>query len=210
MFAGKPSAERQKQQAKEASNAIKKEGRSVDRELNQMRREETKLTAMIKEAARRPGGQQNAKVLAKQLVRNREQQARLLKMSGQMSATASQVRSMGSQAAVAGSMASAASIMGKVNAQVNPAAVAATMQELEKQSAMMGMKEEMVDDAMEALDDEWGDEDDDILAQVMDEIGLEQTAAMQSAPARAVATGAASAGGGGSRPQQGEAGVQAL
>jgi len=44
----------------------------------------------------------------------------------------------------------------------------------------------------------------------MDEIGLEQTAAMQSAPARAVATGAASAGGGGSRPQQGEAGVQAL
>merc|ERR1719378_844704 len=99
---------------------------------------------------------------------------------------------MGSQAVVAGSMASAASVMGKVNAQTNPGAIAAAMQDLERQSQLMEMKEEMMDDAMDGLDEEWADEDDEVLAQVMDEIGFEQTAGMRSAPTSAVGGSSAS------------------
>merc|ERR1719453_495744 len=91
-------------------------------------------------------------------------------------------------------MASAAGVMGKMNAHMNPAAVAQTMHEFDKQSQLMAAKEEMIDDAMDALDGDWGDEDDEVLAQVMDEIGFEQTANMQSAPSRTVA--AAARGGG--------------
>ena len=83
----------------------------------------------------------------------------------------------------------------------NPAAIAQTMHDFDKQSQLMGAKEEMMDDAMDALDGEWGDDDDEVLAQVMDEIGFEQTAAMQSAPSRAVA---AAAGGGSSTGAAGQ------
>ena len=68
---------------------------------------------------------------------------------------------MGTHDAVAGSMATAAGVMGKMNAQMNPAAIAQTMHDFDKQSQLMGAKEEMMDD-----EDDEEEEEEDVWAAV--------------------------------------------
>ena len=191
MFGSAP-AKNPSQVAKEASSAITKDKRAVDREAASLKREEQKLCAEIKAVAKRPGGEQAAKTLAKQLIKIREQQNRLTAASGQIQSVATHVRTAGATATAASSLAGATRAMGAVNAQMSPAAINQTMQEFAKQSEMMNVKQEMVDDVFESLDESWADEDEDVLAQVMDELALDVTSQMGSAPQRKVAAGAAS------------------
>lgn len=95
------------------------------------------------------------------------------KASTTMSGVASQVRAAGATTSAAQSIAGATKAMGAVNKALDPARMQQTMQDFEKQSTLMSMQQEMVDDVFEGLDAEWADDDDEVLAQVMDEIGLD-------------------------------------
>ena len=171
-----------KQVANTAARSITKDKRALDREITHLKREEQKLCQMIKDAAKKPGGEAAARPLAKQLIKIREQQARLTKVSTEMSGVATQIKTAGATAGAAQSIAGATKVMGAVNRSMDPGKMRQTMQEFEKQSAQMEMRQEMVDDVFESLDGEWDDEDDEVLAQVMDEIGLDVSSQMSSAP----------------------------
>ena len=151
-------------------------------EIQRLKREEVRLCALIKDTAKKPGGEAAARPLAKQLISLREQQARMSKASTAMSGVASQVRTAGATASAAQSIVGATKAMGAVNKAFNPARMQQTMQDFEKQSTLMSMQQEMVDDVFEGLDAEWADDDDEVLAQVMDEIGLDVASQMSSAP----------------------------
>ena len=151
-------------------------------EIQRLKREEVRLCALIKDTAKKPGGEAAARPLAKQLISLREQQARMSKASTAMSGVASQVRTAGATASAAQSIVGATKAMGAVNKAFNPARMQQTMQDFEKQSTLMSMQQEMVDDVFEGLDAEWADDDDEVLAQVMDEIGLDVASKMSSAP----------------------------
>ena len=151
-------------------------------EVQHLKREEAKLCALIKDTVKKSGGEAAARPLAKQLISLREQQARMSKVSTTMSGVASQVRTAGATASAAQSIAGATKVMGAVNKALDPARVQQTMQDFEKQSTLMSMQQEMVDDVFEGLDAEWADDDDEVLAQVMDEIGLDVASQMSSAP----------------------------
>ena len=135
-----------------------------------------------KPSAKKPGGEAAARPLAKQLISLREQQARMSKASTTMSGVASQVRAAGATTSAAQFIAGATKAMGAVNKALDPARMQQTMQDFEKQSTLMSMQQEMVDDVFEGLDAEWADDDDEVLAQVMDEIGLDVASQMSSAP----------------------------
>ena len=70
-----------------------------------------------------------------------------------------------------------------MNKAMDHAKVGETMAQFSQQSDQMAIKEQMVDDAMEALD---GDADweleDETLAMVMDELGLEVAGTMSAVP----------------------------
>lgn len=67
---------------------------------------------------------------------------------------------------------------------MNPEAVAATMRDFEMASTKMNMTEEMMNDTLDDMLNESGDEEeqDAIVSQVLDEIGIEISGKMTNAP----------------------------
>ena len=72
-------------------------------------------------------------------------------------------------------MAETSKTMTNMNKMMNPQQVAKTMQEFDVANTKMGMTEEMMNDALDDMLDESGDEEegDAIVNQVLDEIGIE-------------------------------------
>jgi len=169
--------------AKEAARSIRSDQRGIDREVQRLKREEHKVEQQIKAAAKQPGGEVNARVLAKSLVRIREQIARMTKTSAHVGSVATSVQIGASTATVGASMASATKVMTAVNKSMDQSRITETMQQFEMQNEKMSIAEQMIDDAIESLDDEdaW-EEEDETLAMVMDELGLDVKSQMGSAP----------------------------
>ncbi len=169
------------EQAKEASRQVASNQRGIDREVQRLKREEAKCEAAIKAAAKKPGGAENAKTLARSLVQIREQIGRLTKASARVGSVANSARMAGSTATVVGAMANTAKVMGSVNKATDGAA--ATMAQFAQQCDHMAMHEQMMDEAFEALDaDADWEEEDETLAMVMDELGLEVAGQMSAVP----------------------------
>merc|ERR1719331_238620 len=116
-------------------------------------------------------GQMDAvKIMAKDLVRTRRYVKKFMLMRANIQAVSLKIQTLKSQ----NSMAQA---MMNMNKQMKLPEIQKIMQEFEKQSEIMDMKEEMMSDV---IDDALGDEDDEeetdnIVTQVLDELGLQMT-----------------------------------
>ena len=95
----------------------------------------------------------------------------------QVQAAGSAAKTMGANVKLAETMATTTKTMGNMNKMMNPQQVAKTMQEFDMANTKMGMTEEMMDDALDDILTESGDEEeqDAIVTQVLDEIGIELT-----------------------------------
>merc|ERR1712034_143872 len=85
---------------------------------------------------------------------------------------------------MAETMGTTAKTMGAMNKMMNPAQISKTMQEFDMANTKMGMTEEMMNDALDDILTESGDEEeqDQIVNQVLDEIGIEISGQMSAAP----------------------------
>ncbi|KAL4366706.1 hypothetical protein GQ457_05G003420 [Hibiscus cannabinus] len=137
-------------------------------------REEKKLVAEIKRTAKTEN-EAATKTLARQLVRLRQQIAKLQSSRAQIRGISTHTQAMHAQSSVAAGMKGATKAMSAMNKQMAPDKQANVIQEFQKQSAMMDMTTEMMSDAIDdALDDdEAEDETEDITNQVLDEIGID-------------------------------------
>merc|ERR1719322_580542 len=114
-------------------------------------------------------GQMDAvKIMAKDLVRTRKAIKKFMLMKANIQAVSLKIQTLKSQ----NSMAQAMMMMNKL---MKLPEIQKIMQEFEKQSEIMDMKEEMMSDV---IDDALGDEDDEeesdaIVTQVLDELGLQ-------------------------------------
>jgi len=81
-------------------------------------------------------------------------------------------------------MASASKVMAEVGKVQDPQKVAQTMQQFQKENAKMDMASEMIgdalDDALGSLEEE--EETDELVGQVLDEIGVDMAGQLGSAP----------------------------
>lgn len=86
-----------------------------------------------------------------------------------------QAKAMGANVKLAEAMGETAKTMGAMNKAVKPEAVAKTMRDFEMANAKMGMTEEVMNDALDDILAESGDEEEEdaIVGQVLDEIGIE-------------------------------------
>ncbi len=82
---------------------------------------------------------------------------------------------MGANVKMSQAMAETSKTMTNMNKMMNPAQVAKTMQEFDMANTKMGMTEEMMNDSLDDILTESGDEEegDAIVNQVLDEIGIE-------------------------------------
>lgn len=122
--------------------------------------------------------------MAKDLVRTRKHVEKMCKMKTQLQAVGLRLQTVKSQNAMATAMNGVARAMVQMNRQINLPSMQKTMMEFEKQSEILEAKEEMINDAMDEMMDDSGEEEetDDIVNQVLDEIGINLESQLVAAP----------------------------
>ncbi|KAK4886480.1 hypothetical protein RN001_002751 [Aquatica leii] len=163
--------------------ALNKAIRDLEREKLKMEQQEKKIIADIKKLAK--DGQMDAvKIMAKDLVRTRKYVKKFMLMKANIQAVSLKIQTLRSQNAMAQAMKGVTKAMQSMNRQLNLPQIQRILQDFEKQSEIMDMKEEMmndaIDDAMEGDDDE--EETDAVVSQVLDELGLQLNEELGSLP----------------------------
>lgn len=137
--------------------ALNKAMRDLDRERMKMEQQEKKLIGDIKKMAK-DGQMDSVKIMAQDLVRTRRYIKKFMVMKANIQAISLKVQTLKSQSAMAQAMKGVTRAMQNMNRQLNLPQIQKIMQEFEKQSEIMEMKEEIIndamDDAMEGDDDE--------------------------------------------------------
>ncbi|KAJ4967850.1 hypothetical protein NE237_014551 [Protea cynaroides] len=185
IFAKKPTA---KDALRESKREMTLATRGIEKEIGTLQLEEKKLLLEIKKTAK-TGNEAATKTLARQLVRLRQQIAKLQGNRAQMRGIATHTQAMHANTSVATGMKGASKAMAAMNKQLTPAKQMKVMQEFQRQSAQMDMTTEMMSDTIdEALDnDEAEDETEDLTSQVLDEIGVDLASQLSAAPRGRVA-----------------------
>ncbi|CAN1763139.1 Vacuolar protein sorting-associated protein 2 homolog 3 [Linum perenne] len=160
----------------------------LEKEISALQSEEKKLVAEIKRTAK-TGNESATKVLARQLVRLRQQIANLQGSRAQMRGIATHTQTLYAQSSVATGLKGATKAMATMNKQMDPAKQAKVMMEFQKQSAQMDMTTEMMSETIDEVldDDEAEEETEDLTNQVLDEIGVDVASQLSSAPKQKIA-----------------------
>lgn len=176
-----------KQTVEDAIKAQNRELRGTHRQLARDRaaleKEEKQIEMEIKKMAK-AGNKDACKILAKQLVQLRKQKTRSYACGSKITSMSTQTKLMNSQMKMAGAMAKTTKTMQAVNKKMDPKKTLQTMQNFQKENMKMGMTEEMMNDTLDDLFEESGDEEESegIVNQVLDEIGIEISGKMVGAP----------------------------
>ncbi|CAA6669914.1 unnamed protein product [Spirodela intermedia] len=163
--------------------------RGIEREIGSLQLEEKKLVAEIKKTAK-TGNEAATKILARQLIRLRQQITNLQGTRAQIRGVATHTQAMYANTSISVGMKGASKAMAAMNKQMEPAKQAKIVREFQKQSTQMDMTMEMMSEAIdETLDkDEAEEETEELTNQVLDEIGVDIASQLSSAPKGRVAT----------------------
>ncbi|XP_022651041.1 charged multivesicular body protein 2a-like [Varroa jacobsoni] len=168
---------------RENQRALNKAIRDLDREKAKMEQQEKKLIADMKKMAK-DNQMESVKIMARDLVRTRRYIKKFLLMKANIQGVSLKIQTLRSQNAMAQAMRGVTRAMGSMNRQLNLPQIQKIMMEFEKQSMMMDAKEDMMNDAIDdAMEDE-GDEEEseEIVNQVLDELGLQLAAKLTELP----------------------------
>ena len=182
--------------------ALEKTQRELDRERVKLENQEKKLVADIKKSAKN-GQMGACKIQAKDLVRTRRFAVliclpaglraikgclddfnadrwlhryiqKFYSMRTQLQAISLRIQTVRSNEQMMQSMKGATSLLGSMNRQMNLPALQRIAMEFEKENDIMDQRQEMMDDAIDdvtGLEDE--DEGDEVVKEVLDEIGVD-------------------------------------
>jgi len=148
--------------------------RDLDRERTRMEQQQKKIVIDIKKMAK--DGQMDAvKVMAKDLVRSKQYVKKMIMMKANIQAVSLKITTLKSQDAMMQAMKGVTKAMAQMNNRMKMPQLQKIMMDFERQSEMLDMKTEMmddaVDDAMAGSDDE--EESEAIVKEVLDELGLQ-------------------------------------
>lgn len=163
--------------------------RGIEREIASLQLEEKRLVAEIKQTAK-TGNEAATKILARQLIRLRQQITNLQGSRAQIRGVATHTQAMHASTSVSVGMKGASKAMAAMNKEMEPAKQAKIMKDFQKQSTQMDMTLEMMSEAIdETLDkDEAEEETEELTNQVLDEIGVDIASQLSSAPKGRIAT----------------------
>ncbi|XP_020687788.1 vacuolar protein sorting-associated protein 2 homolog 2 [Dendrobium catenatum] len=178
---------KKKTSAKDALRTSKREmsvaTRGIEREITSLQLEEKKLVAEIKKTAK-TGNEAATRILARQLVRLRQQITNLQGSRAQIRGVATHTQAMHASTSISAGMKGASKAMAAMNKEMKPTKQVKIMKEFQKQSTQMDMTLEMMSEAIdETLDkDEAEEETEELTNQVLDEIGVDIASQLSSAP----------------------------
>lgn len=172
-----------KEVLRENKRMITRAVRELDRERASLEKEEKRMVLEIKQYAKQ--GQMTAvKIMAKDLVRTRQYITKFIEMRSHLQGCALKLQTVKSHQAMASAMMSTSKAMMKMNKAVDVPAINKMMREFEKENMKSEMMQEMmgdaIDDVMDA--DANAEEEDQIVGQVLDEIGINFDGNIPDAP----------------------------
>ncbi|KAJ3269758.1 Charged multivesicular body protein 2A [Terramyces sp. JEL0728] len=152
---------------KQNQRALNKAQRDLDRERTKLEQQEKKLVADIKKTAKQ--GQMD-------LVRTRRYIQKFYQ---------TRTQTFRSNQQMADAMKGVTKALASMNKGVNLPQISKIMMDFQRESEMMDMKQELMNDAIDDTmeDDNDEEESDQILNQVLDEIGIDLNQSMAEAPA---------------------------
>jgi len=162
-----------KEVLRENKRMINRAIRELDREKTGLEREEKRLAIEIKKCAKQ--GQMGAvKIMAKDLVRTRQHVAKFIEMRSHLQGCALKLQTVKSHHAMAEAMTATGKAMHKMNKAIDVPAINKMMHEFEKENAKTEIMQEIMGDTIDdALGtDETEEEEEAIVNQVLDEIGI--------------------------------------
>lgn len=168
---------------RENKRMINRAIRELDREKLSLEREEKRLTIEIKKMAKEQ--QMSAvKIMAKDLVRTRQYITKFIEMRSQLQGCALKLQSVKSHQAMADAMSTTTKAMVRMNKAVDVPGINKMMAEFMKENEKSEMMQEMMGDALDdALDQEGNtEEEEQIVQQVLDEIGINFQEEIPNAP----------------------------
>merc|ERR1739838_813053 len=162
------------QMLRENQRSLNRVIRDLDRERTRMEQQQKKIVIDIKKMAK--DGQMDAvKVMAKDLVRSKQYVKKMIMMKANIQAVSLKITTLKSQDAMMQAMKGVTKAMAQMNNRMKMPQLQKIMMDFERQSEMLDMKTEMmddaVDDAMAGSDDE--EESEAIVKEVLDELGLQ-------------------------------------
>ncbi|XP_068669052.1 vacuolar protein sorting-associated protein 2 homolog 1-like [Aristolochia californica] len=173
---------------RENKRMLDKSIREIERERQGLQTQEKKLIVEIKKTAKQ--GQMGAvKVMAKDLIRTRHQITKFYALKSQLQGVSLRMQTLKSTQAMGDAMKGVTKAMGQMNRQMNLPALQKIMMEFERQNEKMEMVTEVMGDAIDdALEgDEEEAETEELVNQVLDEIGIDIDSQLLKAPSSAVA-----------------------
>ncbi|TYZ61301.1 hypothetical protein PybrP1_010525 [[Pythium] brassicae (nom. inval.)] len=172
-----------KEQLRENKREINRAIRELDRERANLQMQEKKLIIEIKKMAKE-GQIASVKIMAKDLVRTRQHVTKFYTMRSQLQAVSLRLETAKSAEAMTSALQGTTHAMKSMAKTMNLPRLNQIMMEYTKESEKMEMTQEMIgetiDDVMDADQDE--EEEDRIVGQVLDEIGIDLTGAVPEAP----------------------------
>ncbi|KAL3942937.1 MAG: hypothetical protein SGBAC_002965 [Bacillariaceae sp.] len=177
-FGKKPTAKELAKQAKrETRKEVRGAQREMDREMRELDRQEKQITMELKQRAKSVNSAKDPALaaLAKQLVQVRKQKEKLIGAKAHIGAVGMHATSMASQVAAAQVLGNVTSAMQTANKAMNVQETTKMMQEFQRETERMEVKQEMMDEALiDAFDnDEVNEEAEDVTNQVLAELGVE-------------------------------------
>ncbi|KAI4677925.1 uncharacterized protein J4E84_008870 [Alternaria hordeiaustralica] len=174
----KPTPEEQK---RKCNALVRQNVRKLDRDIQQLKATEQKTKTLIqqssKRAARNPSmakqANQDVRIFARELIRVRKQNNRLMTSKAQLNSVQMQVNEAFSVRKIEGSIKASTGIMKDVNSLVRLPELTGTMRELSSELMKAGIIEEMLDDTLgenemlEGEADEAEEEVDKVLSEVL-------------------------------------------
>ncbi|XP_076469465.1 charged multivesicular body protein 3-like [Babylonia areolata] len=150
---GKTNERPPKDLVQEWTHKIRKEGYNIDRQIKGIQREEEKTKRMLKDAAKK-GEKDSCKVLAKEIVNARKAVSRLHAAKAHMNSVQLSMKQQLANLRIAGALEKSTQVMTSMQNLLKVPEIMATMRDMSKEMMKAGIIEEMMDDAMDVMDDE--------------------------------------------------------
>jgi charged multivesicular body protein 2A len=163
------------QMMREYKRTLDKTIRDLERERVKMQAQEKKLLQDMRKMAKQ-NQMEAVKIMARDLVRTRAYVTKFYQMKAQMQAVSLRLQTMKSTATMTDCMKGVTKAMMGMNRQMNIPAMQRIMMEYEKQSEVMEMKQEIMNDTIDDVMDTEGSEDaeaNEMVNQVLDELKLD-------------------------------------
>lgn len=175
-------------QCREWTSKLRKQGFLLDREVRKIETEEFKIQKDLKAAAKK-GEKDVCFILAKELIRSKKAKSRIHAAKSQISSISMIIQEQLATVKMAGSLQKSTEVMKGMQNLISVQNISTTMQELSREMMKTGIIGEMMDEAVEeAIDEEPIDEEAQAeVDKIMSELNVQTGAKLVNAPSTAPA-----------------------